>query len=191
MCIETKPVMPELIDDLSSLFCSDATADKCWCMWFIRSVKEFHQVGHDGNKTSLIEIVKREKLPVGILAYHEGDPKGWCAVGPRERFVRGIKTPTYRTQDPDPFKKVWLVPCFFVREDARGLGLSQALLGAAVELAINYGAEAIDGFPIVSDKKRSHGEIQVGFEKVFLQYGFKVMRRPSKNRVVVRYVVKK
>ena len=116
-------------------------------------------------------------------------PKGWYAVGPRERYGRAIKTPTYRTKEPDTFSKVWLVPCFFVCENARGIGLTKLMLEAAVKLAIENGAEAIDGFPFVGDKRRKSGDIQVGFEKTFLECGFDILRKPSKNRIVVRYVV--
>jgi hypothetical protein len=38
-----------LSDDLSELLRSDLSADRCWCMWFSDSVKDFHAAESDGN----------------------------------------------------------------------------------------------------------------------------------------------
>jgi GNAT superfamily N-acetyltransferase len=62
---------------------------------------------------------------------------------------------------------VWLVPCFFVRDDVRGTGVSRALLEASVTLAAKNGAAAIEGFPCSGAKRRSSGDTQVGTEALF------------------------
>lgn len=187
--IETKAVTPELLDDVDSLFCTNKPADRCWCMWHIISVKAFHEGGPEQNRAKFVELAQAEELPIGVLAYQNGEPKGWCAVGPRERYARAIKAPTYRTKEEDPFSKVWLVPCFMIHSDARGQGLSKQLLETAVALATTHGAEAIDGFPFTSGKRRSGGPIHVGFESTFRACGFEPIRHPSDSRVVMRRVL--
>ena len=186
--IETKVVTPDLLDDLNSLFCTHKTAERCWCMWHIIAVKAFHAGGAAQNRARFAELALAEKEPVGILLYEDDEPKGWCAVGPRERYARAIKTPSYRYKGEDAFTNVWLVPCLFTHPDARGLGFSNLLLEAAVQLAQDYGAEAIDGFPFTSDKRRSSTQIHVGFENTFLKCGFEPIRRPSASRLVMRRV---
>ena len=94
-----------------------------------------------------------------------------------------------RVVTPALLDDVWLVPCFFTRSDARGLRLSKVLLEAAIQLAIDYDAEAIDGFPFTNEKRRSSSQIHAGFESTFLDCGFEQIRRPSKSRVVMRRIL--
>lgn len=189
--IETKVITPKLLDDLNDLFCSNKFTKKCWCMWHIISVKEFHAGGAEQNQAQLTQLIKTEDSPIGILAYQDGEPKGWCAVGPRERYARAIKAPTYKKTPEDNYTNVWFVPCFLTHPDARGLGLSKTLLEAAIQLAKEHDVEAIDGFPFTSDKRRSSSQIHVGFEKTFLDCGFKAIFKPSDSRVVMRRVLSK
>lgn len=147
-------------------------------MWHIISVKAFHAGGAEENRTNLAHLANTEEAPIGILVYQDNEPKGWCAVGPRERYARAIKTPTYKHKSEDPYTNVWLVPCFLIHSDARGLGLSKILLEAAVQLADDYDAEAIDGFPFTAEKRRSSSLTHVGFESTFTACGFEAIRRP-------------
>ena len=187
--IETKIVTPDLLDDLNGLFCTNKYTEKCWCMWHIIAVKAFHAGGTAENRAQLTEIAQTDDVPVGIMAYRDGEAVGWCATGPRERYARAIKAVTYKTKNADPFSNVWLVPCFFVRKDARGLGLTEKLLDAAVQLAQEHAAEAIDGFPFTSDRRRSSSQIHVGFESTFLACGFEPIRWPSASRIVMRRIL--
>jgi len=187
--IETKIVTPNLLDDLNRLFCTNKYSEKCWCMWHIIAVKAFHAGGSEQNRAQLTALAQTETTPIGLLAYQNGEPVGWCAVGPRERYARAIKTPSYRQKDEDPYTNVWLVPCFFTRTEARGIGVSKRLLGAAIQLASDHQAEAIDGFPFTNDKRRSSSQIHVGFESTFSACGFKPLRRPSDSRVVMRRIL--
>lgn len=190
MTITIEAVTPPRLDDLGALLCTDASAEKCWCMWHIIAVKAFHAGGSEHNRARLTQLAQSEASPVGLLAYLDGEPQGWCAVGPRERFARAIKTPTYRHKGVEPFANVWLVPCFFIREDARGLGLTRQLLAAAVRLAAESGADALDGFPFADGRRHYKGDVQVGFEAIFADCGFAVIRRPSGNRVVMRRILR-
>ena len=187
--IETKIVTPARLDDLNNLFCTNKYTEKCYCMWHIIPVKAFHAGDAEENRAQLTQLVMEDTVPVGILAYQESEPIGWCAMGPRERYTRAIKTPTYRHKAVDSFTNVWLVPCFFVRSDVRGLGISKRLLETAVQLASEHHAEAIDGFPFTNDKRRSSSQIHVGFESTFRACGFAPIRHPSDSRVVMRRVL--
>lgn len=181
-----KPVTAAGIDDLATLFGSSRVTAGCWCMWFIVPVKESHAAGSEGNRRQFCELAEHSDVPVGLLAYRDGVPVGWCATGPRTRYARAIRTPTFAGRDPDEDAAVWLVPCFFIHRDARRAGAGHALLAAAVDLARTHGATAIEGFPYAAGKRRASGDIYVGVESMFTRCGFHATRRPSPARVVMR-----
>jgi GNAT superfamily N-acetyltransferase len=186
MTLTIEPVTSDRLDDLGGLFASDKAADDCWCMWFIIPVKAFHAAGREGNRASLQALAAASPQPLGLLAYRNGEPVGWCAVGPRARYARALKTPTYAGAPAEPDATIWFVPCFFVRASVRDSGVSRALLQAAVELARASGATAIEGFPYAGSRRRSGGDAQVGVQSLFEACDFQVIRAPSTNRVVMR-----
>ena len=154
-------------------------------MWFIIPVKEYHAAGSDGNRASFCRLLAASEHPLGLIAYLDDRPVGWCAVGPRSRYLRAIRTPTYKGRDPDEDDDVWLLPCLFLRKEARGAGLGGRLVRAAVRLARERRAVAVEAFPYAGPKRRSR-ETQVGFEAVLSRGGFAVIGRPSADRVLMR-----
>jgi GNAT superfamily N-acetyltransferase len=180
-----RPLTIENMGHLDALFSCTPSSDHCRCMWFLKSVKAFHADGGLGNWRDLVGLAKSSELPLGLLAYNGDTPVGWCATGPRSRYIRATATPTYRGRDPDEDKAVWLVPCFFIHPAARGQGLTTKLLEAAVELARIRGASAIEAFPYTSAKRRG-GDTQVGFASVFAALGFQTIRNPSPTRSLMR-----
>ena len=159
----------------------------CWCMWFIRRVADYHASGSAGNRQALMGLLESDGHPFGLLAYKGDEAVGWCAVGPRSRYSRAIKTPTLKGRDPGEDDTVWFVPCFLVRPDARRSGVASALLEAAVSAAAEAGAMAIEGFPLSGSRPRSKGpDFMTGTEALFSACGFLPLRRPSDNRVVMR-----
>jgi GNAT superfamily N-acetyltransferase len=173
------------LDDLESLFTCTPSSDHCRCMWFLKSVKAFHADGASGNWSDFVRLARSSDLPLGLLAYDGGAAVGWCAAGPRSRYTRAIATPTYRGRDPDEDGDVWLVPCFFIRPQSRGQGVTRRLLQGAVELARANGARAVEAFPY-TDGRRRGGDVQVGFAPVFAELGFRSIRSPSSSRTVMR-----
>jgi GNAT superfamily N-acetyltransferase len=156
-------------------------------MWFISRVADFHEAGRDGNRQAFHELVERETDPLGLIAYRGTEPVGWCAAGPRRRYARVLRAPTLKKRNRDEDGLVWLVPCFFIREDARHAGVATALLTAAVDLARKKGAAAVEGFPLAGTKPRSGGsDFMTGVEDIFSAVGFQANVRPSDNRVIMR-----
>jgi GNAT superfamily N-acetyltransferase len=184
--IEVRTFVPSMAEDLSQLFASDPSASGCWCMWFITSVKEYHAAGAAGNRQKFEALARTSEQPLGLVAYRNGQPIGWCAVGPKERYARAVRTPTLRAAAADLAENTWFVPCFFVRGDDRRTGVTRALLKRAVELAAEHGAKLIEGFPFSGNRPRASGDRQVGTEEVFARAGFSPVRRPSESRVVMQ-----
>lgn len=183
--MEIKPVDSASIDDLRDLFCTDKAAAGCWCMWFIIPVKDYHAAGGEGNRASFCALLEASEHPLGLIGYQQGEATGWCSVGPRSRYVRAIRTPTYKGRDPGEDDDVWLLPCLFVRKEARKSGLGERLVRSAIHLARERGAIAIEAFPYCGPKRQSK-ETQVGFEPVFSKCGFSIIRTPSPSRAVMR-----
>lgn len=167
-----------------SLFGSDQIVDRCWCMWYFVRVEDFHAAGRDGNRAAFKELMANADEPLGVIAHQDGEPVGWCAVGPRTRYTRLLKTPTLRDRDRNEDDAVWIVPCFFVSDGSRRGGVSAALLRAAVALAQENGAKAIEGFPDPPKKRSERGAR--GSEATFDACGFTAVSRPSAARVIMR-----
>jgi GNAT superfamily N-acetyltransferase len=185
--LEIHPVTGERLGDLADLFESNGTTRGCWCMYFIATRAEFGAGWRGGNRRRFDELAVSADPPMGLLAYREGVPAGWCALGPRSRYPRAIspRARILKHRDQDEDDDVWLVPCFFVRKDARRLGTTRALLAAAVDLARRSGATAVEGFPR-SDDTGTSAEDYLGRESVFAACGFECVARPTPRRAVMR-----
>ena len=101
---------------------------------------------------------------------------GLTAVAPR--------SPVLKDRDPAEDDDVWLVPCFFVRVGARRMGFTRALLTAAVEVAGEHCAKAVERFPLAAGPKVSADGF-LGAEQVFAGCGFTDVARPVVRRVVM------
>jgi GNAT superfamily N-acetyltransferase len=185
--LATYPVTPERLDDLADLFNSNGTTRGCWCMFFIASRADFGAGWRGGNRAAFERLVEADPAPPGLLAYREGTPVGWCAVGPRSRYSRAIgpRAVVLRGRDPAEDDSVWLVPCFFVRVGHRGRGVTRALLDAAADLARSCGAAAIEGFPRRAGQGRSP-DGYLGTEELFRTCGFDSIALPTPRRAVMR-----
>jgi hypothetical protein len=184
--MEIHPVTPDRLDDLADLFESNATTRGCWCMAFNTPRKEYYIGRGAGNRARFEQLTRELDRPLGLLAYLDGKPIGWCAIGPRSSYPNTIspRATILRGRDPSEDDSVWLVTCFFVRVGFRSRGTTHARLDAAVELAKTHGATAVEGFPLVGGGRRPDSFL--GRESVFESCGFGAIARPSERRVVMR-----
>jgi GNAT superfamily N-acetyltransferase len=122
---------------------------------------------------------------MGILASISGKPVGWCACGPRSRYLAAVngRSSPLKELDRAEDEAVWLLPCLFVRAENRRQGLTSQLIRAAVELARRDGALAVEAWPSVR-ADRSYGF--VGREDVFRDLGFRCVSRTSADRAIMR-----
>ena len=185
--IEIKTATPDRLDDVADLFDSNGTTRECWCMFHISSHAEFQAGYGAGNRTAFEALAATEDAPLGLLAYQDGVPVGWCAAGPRSRYRRviGPRTQVLAQRDTSEDDDVWLAPCFFTRVGRRRQGVTRELLNAAVELAGEHGAIAVEGFPRKAGVPPSV-EDYLGREEVFEFCGFECIASPTPRRVVMR-----
>jgi GNAT superfamily N-acetyltransferase len=178
----TRPLTPDLLPDVERLFATSKVTAGCSCMWFLLTSREFDSGYAGANRAAFAALVPEETL--GVLAYRDGEPVGWVATGPRGRYGRLLRSPLLKGRQDDA--GAWMVPCFFVRRDVRGQGLTDDLLTAAVALAADNGAPAVEAVPLAGPGPHPAMAAYVGTESMFANAGFEVTARPSPARVIMR-----
>lgn len=182
-----RPVGPEDLPDLATLFGGSRNTRRCWCTAFCTTRSQFTVGWLTGTNQHRFESMARgSKTPMGVLASCTGEPVGWCACGPRSRYAVADsgRSKLLRDRDRDEDTRVFFVACIFIRTDHRGEGVSHALVNAAIELARQEGALAIESWPVVGSDRTA--EAFVGRERVFEDLGFHVVARPTPRRSIMR-----
>jgi GNAT superfamily N-acetyltransferase len=181
--MDLHPLTPERYPDLAALFGTTAVTNTCYCTWFLMLDPQRREVWQAGGSRAVFERFAAESTgPVGVLAYRDGTPVGWCAIGPRPEYPRLVKSKAWRGGDP----QAWVVTCFYTQRSARHTGLTRTLLTAAVDLAAAHGATAVEAAPRAIGVPTAAGDGYVGFEQAFADCGFAEIGRPVPKRVLMR-----
>lgn len=185
---EVQQVGAPQLDLVRQLFGVERVTRRCWCMAFCSTGWRFAAGWYGGgNRRRFEELAANGQAPMGVLAVADGEPVGWCACGPRTRYVTaiagrsGLLAQRPRSED----QHVWLVACIVVRPDHRGSGVVGPLVRGAVSLARRNGASAIEAWPLAFGV-RSPGNLHVGREGVFARFGFRCIQRPNAERAIMR-----
>jgi GNAT superfamily N-acetyltransferase len=147
----------------------------------------FKSNGNAGNRAAMRALVLAGHEP-GVLLYEAGHAVAWCAVAPREQYVR---LGASRVWAPVDAEKVWSVSCFFVEKKARGRGLTVAVLNAAAEFARSRGAKIMEGYPQELKEKLPPAFVWTGVMPTFVHAGFREVERRSPKKPIMRMVVAK
>ncbi len=184
--IAFRPLTPARWDDLESLFGAKGACAGCWCM-YPRLTSTEGKTSGEPNRRAFRKVV-RQGPPPGLLAYRAGVPIGWVAIAPRAEYRRFERS---RVLAPVDDKPVWSVPCFFVHRDARGIGLTVALLEAACAWAAKRGARVVEGYPVDTKGERYPAAFAFhGTVETFEAAGFREVERRSPTRPIVRRAVR-
>jgi GNAT superfamily N-acetyltransferase len=146
------------------------------------STAEFKANSGAGNRAAMRALVDGGKQP-GVLLYENGHAVAWCAVAPRDEYIRLAAS---RILAPVDDEKVWSVSCFFVDKKARGKGLTVAVLCAAVEFARMNGARIVEGYPQELEAKLPPAFVWTGVMPTFVHAGFSEAARRSAKRPIMR-----
>jgi GNAT superfamily N-acetyltransferase len=177
------PATPARLPDLARFLQKHGKFRYCACMrWRMRST-EFSRSTRDG-RVEALEALVREGTPVGVLAYLEQEPVGWCSVAPRDTCAALER---YRALPRIDERPVWSVVCFFVSALIRRSGATRGLLKAAVEYAAANGAEIVEGYPV---EPRARLYTYMGSPATFRAVGFQDVTPCGQPRAVMRYFVK-
>lgn len=179
-----KPLTPETWNDFELLFGPRGACGGCWCMTWRLSRSEFKANEGEGNRAAMRALVDAGQQP-GVLLYQDGRAVAWCAVAPREEYVRLGASKVWAPVDEE---KVWSVTCFFIDKKARGKGLSVEVLKAAVEFARSRGARIVEGYPQELKEKLPPAFVWMGVMPTFERAGFHEVARRSAKKPIMRSV---
>jgi len=163
--LEVRPVTPERWPDLEKLFARKGGPSYCWCMAWRADGDERERTDRRSRKAQMkLRVVEREE-PVGLLAYADGKPVGWCSVSPRSTYRRlgGVE---YDRVDES---KVWSIVCFSIHPSVRRRGVATTLIAEAVDHARRHGARVVEAYPVDPD---SPSYRHMGFRSTFEAAGF-------------------
>jgi GNAT superfamily N-acetyltransferase len=145
---------------------------------------EFKANEGEGNRAAMRALVDRGQQP-GVLLYRDGRAVAWCAVAPREEYVRLAASKVWAPVDEE---KVWSVSFLFVDKKARGKGLSVEVLKAAVEFARSRGATIVEGYPQELKERLPAAFVWMGVMPTFERAGFHEVARRSAKKPIMRSV---
>jgi GNAT superfamily N-acetyltransferase len=161
--------------DFEKFFESKGAPSYCWCMAW-REIADRQHASNADRKAGIMSRIKAG-TPVGILAYSDGEPVGWCSIAPRETYLRLSK------QQDDAEEGVWSIACFYVPRRLRRGRLGAALLDAAVAHAFGKGAKAVEAYPV---DEASPSYRFMGFRKMYEPLGFRETGKAGTRRTIVR-----
>lgn len=184
--LEVQPATPDRWDDVAALAGDNGFYSGCWCSWWLLSSAAFDRASTEERRAVLQDLVAEGAEP-GLLAYRDGEPVGWVALGPRERYGRLQRSPKLKPVDDTP---VWVVNCFVVRRDQRGAGVATALLEAAVAHARARGATHLEGVPIDTGTRgtKAAAALYTGVLSTFESAGFVEVGRRGGRPIVRRHL---
>ena len=181
------PVDKSRWKDLEKLFGTRGACGGCWCMTWRLRPKDFKENSGEGNKQLLKKLVYKDEKP-GILAYIDNEPAGWCAVAPREIYIRLENSKVLRRVD---YEKVWSVSCLFISKKYRRQGLSAELIRHSVKFCKEQGAKIVEAYPVAPYAENIPVAFAwTGIPSSFEKAGFKEVLRRSRTRPIMRYYIK-
>lgn len=167
-----KPVDRKTWPDLEKLFENKGGPSYCWCMAW-REMEVDRRNDNKAKKSTLKNQVD-DKIPIGLIGYHDGEPVAWCSVGPRESF-RDLG-------GDNDLENVWSITCFFVRRDHRKQRLTRQMITEAARYAKKQGAKHVEAYPVDPD---SPSYRFMGFKPLFEKMGFDYRRKAGSRRHVM------
>ena len=170
--------------DFETLFGERGACGGCFCMsWRLRK-SDFEKQKGDVNKQAMKKLVEQNKS-TGLLAYVEGKAIGWCAVAPREVYLRLERSRVLKRIDEKP---VWSITCFYITKAFRRKGISTLLIKGAIDYCKEKDAKIIEAYPVVPySRKVPDVFMWTGMPTAFEQAGFVVAEKRSNSRPIMRY----
>ena len=181
LALEYYPVTAERRGDLARFSESHGKFRYCSCMRWRLTSAEYRQSTTE-SRVATLDRLAAEDVPVGVLAYLNGEPVGWVSVAPRASLGALERFKALARIDDQP---VWSVSCFFLDRRIRRQGARVGLLNAAVAYARSQGARIIEGYPVEPGKLYGY----MGAPALFRIAGFEDVTPPGRERQIWRYTV--
>lgn len=174
-------------NDLEELFGENGACGGCWCMSWRLKKSEFEKQKGELNKSTIKSLVEKNET-LGVLEYLNGKPIGWCAVAPREQYIRLESSRVFKRIDDEP---VWSITCLYISKQHRRKGISTELIKAAVNYCKLNDAKIVEAYPSVPyDNKVPAAFLWTGIPSSFEEAGFVLAAQRSKWKQMMRCYIK-
>lgn len=171
MTWETHPVTPDRFDDFADVINRNRRSNHCWCATPRLRNSEVEELG-GGSREQAMRRLCEGQHPPGVVAYRDGEPVGWCNIGPRADITRLVRSRLIRPVDDLP---VWSIVCVVVRPGHRKTGVTTQLIQGAIEYAASHGAPAVEAYPVDPPNRMDQTMAFVGTKSMFEPAGFRVI----------------
>lgn len=175
---QTHPVTPDRFEDFADVINKNRRQTHCWCVSHRLTAAEIADLGGEGpDQRELAQraLCEREHPP-GVVTYLDGEPVGWCNIGPRAEITRLNKSKLILPTDDLP---VWSIVCVVVRSGFRKRGVTRHLIDGAVDYARDNGAPAVESHPVDPAGRMDLTMAFVGTRAMFERSGFEVVDTTS------------
>ncbi|MBI5021992.1 MAG: GNAT family N-acetyltransferase [Ignavibacteriales bacterium] len=170
--------------DFETLFGDRGACGGCWCMSWRLSRADFEKKKGDGNKRAIKKLVDKNEQ-IGVISYLNGKPIGWCAVAPREKYIKLEDSRVLKRIDNEP---VWSITCFFLAKEFRCKGYSVELLKGVIGICKKKKVKILEAYPILPYSDNMPAAFAwTGFLSSFKKAGFRIAKRWSEARPIMRY----
>jgi len=177
MRLRIESLTPQLWPAFEDLFGKQGACNGCWCMnW--RIGREYQRRSPGANRADFKEIVKRGPPP-GLLAFEADLAVGWCQLSLRSALPWLNRQWRLKPVDDLPV---------FVRKGYRRKGITEALIKAALKVAKNAGAPALEAYPL--DTNFTGSSSWTGFASTFERLGFRTVARYTQPRPIMRHMLR-
>ncbi|GAB2989343.1 GNAT family N-acetyltransferase [Actinotalea caeni] len=171
MTFESHPVTPDRFDDFALVINRNRRSTHCWCLSHRLPAREIEELGGGDRELAARRLCEREHPP-GIVTYLDGEPAGWCSIGPRSEITLLNRSKKMPAIDDVP---VWSIICIVVRPGFRKKGVAHEAIEAAVRYAAANGAPAVEAHPVDPPGRMDQTMAFVGTRAMFERAGFSVV----------------
>ena len=183
-----KPLTPDLWPAFEDLFGKQGACYGCWCTHFRLPPAVRRENDKQRNKDHIRARIEAGPAP-GLLAFDGEKAVGWMQIGPRADVPEWnnagrVSAPLEPGHGAD--QGVWAISCFFIRNAARGRGLSHRMVAAGIAFARQNGARLLEACPIDQSKDSRSIGLFVGSTRVFEKAGFARVAERKAGRPLVR-----
>ncbi len=169
-------------NDLEQLFGDKGACGGCWCMTWRLSTSAYKENKGENNRRLLYNLVNANE-PLGVIAYYNDLPIGWCSVSPKSRLFELKKSRILLTS---PFAHTWSIVCLFILPEFRRKYFSTNLIRQASDYAFRQGALIVEAYPVVPKNDHLPDVFAwTGIYKSFHNAGFITVKQNSPGKMVM------
>jgi GNAT superfamily N-acetyltransferase len=180
MSLDVVPVSPANRADFHRVHHDDHDCGWCSCVaWWVPTWDGWGDRTAEENRALRESLFDRGEYD-GYLLYADGEPIGWCQVGPRDRLEKLV---AQFGLPADP--AVWAITCFQIVPAHRGRGRAAALLDGVLLDLQRRGIAAVQAYPR-SGERLDPEDAWTGPESLFTSRGFRVVRAHDSYPILQR-----